>query len=591
MDRNTVPEWAAPGKIHFSRWDGGRIETAKAFLSGWPGLNPTDPDIAYTMTNWYDPKTVRFAKEGGINLVWITLSVGFSNQTEAAHREEVKRYIAECHRQGTHVMDYESIGNMFWEDMFAAVPESKSWVALDRDGKPIPYSAGTYKMMGRITRYMADLANPEWRAYLMKRIDLAIESGADGLMYDNNFGNDLVSLYEQIGNYVSSRKKDFLLMANFHSNTYVLNRLLNCITTEDGLEPGLYAKSSAGYAFASRQKYGLEIGEKLLINNFGLLAIHETLTDGWKPVMIEDGRRENEERMVGFTTGPRAQLSLAEKMSFGIALEEYVEGRPAHQLITNDPTATAMWRSVGKYNQFFTAHEDLYTRAHSVAPLAVILDDRSEGVPLLDSLAARGVQFNVIYEHDVNRKLLLPYKAVALLTAELVRGSALESVEDFAQKGGKVIAAGNAARFDEKGASRPWSPFFRSGGGDGMAAYFEKLPPADQLADTLKKACGDPRVRFHGPPGVLFHATEQGQRMLIHLLNYTLEPIDHVDLDVEGQFQSARLLSPDSGASLEKTDLNHGVARLRIPRLAVYSVVVLDRKSASHQAAEKSHAH
>ncbi len=45
--------------MRFSRWDGGRIETAKAFLSGWPGLNPPNPDYLYTMTNWYDPKTVQ----------------------------------------------------------------------------------------------------------------------------------------------------------------------------------------------------------------------------------------------------------------------------------------------------------------------------------------------------------------------------------------------------------------------------------------------------------------------------------------------------------------------------------------------------
>ncbi|MCL4854693.1 MAG: hypothetical protein KJZ78_25310, partial [Bryobacteraceae bacterium] len=35
-----IPSWAGPGKMRFSRWDGGRIETAKAFLSGRPGLNP-----------------------------------------------------------------------------------------------------------------------------------------------------------------------------------------------------------------------------------------------------------------------------------------------------------------------------------------------------------------------------------------------------------------------------------------------------------------------------------------------------------------------------------------------------------------------
>ena len=537
MDRNSVPAWAAPGKIHFSRWDGGRIETAKAFLSGWPGLNPPDPDISYTMTNWYDPKTVRFLKEGGINLIWITLSVGFSNQAEAAHREEVRRYIAECHRQGIHVMDYESIGNMFWEDMFAAVPESKSWIQLDRDGKPVPYSAGTYKMMGRITRYMANLSNPEWRAYLMKRVDLALDSGADGLMYDNNMGNDLLALYEQIGKYVSSRKKDFLLMANFHSNTYVLNRMLNCITTEDGLEPGLYSKSSAGYEFADRQKYGLPVGDKLLVNNLGLLAIHENLTEGWKPVMIEDGRRENEERMVGFTTGPRAQLTLAEKMSFGIALEEYVEGRPAHQLITNDPTATAMWRSVGKYNQFFTAHEDLYTHAHSVAPLAVILDDRSEGVPLLDSLAARGVRFNTIYERDVTGELLSPYKAAALLTAEFVRAPALAALEAFARNG-RPGDRGRKCRPLRREGGRPPALLVlqrpgRSRNGDLSRAASAGGPARGDAAAGIRQARDPPA----GAPGNIVSCRRTGQAI--------------VDPPVELHARTDRSSGPGSGRRIQ----------------------------------------
>src|SRR4030095_3113289 len=97
--------------------------------------------------------------------------------------------------------------------------------------------------MGRVTRYMADLATPNWRGYLLKRVDLAIESGADGVMFDNNFGSGLFELYQEIMSHVAGRKKDFLVMANFHADTYALNRLLNCITTEDGLEPGLYSSS------------------------------------------------------------------------------------------------------------------------------------------------------------------------------------------------------------------------------------------------------------------------------------------------------------------------------------------------------------
>ncbi len=57
-------------------------------------------------------------------------------------------------------------------------------------------------------------------------------------MYDNNFGGHLIDVYQDIYHYGAARKKDFMIMRNFHQNNYVLNRLTNCLTTEDGAEPG-----------------------------------------------------------------------------------------------------------------------------------------------------------------------------------------------------------------------------------------------------------------------------------------------------------------------------------------------------------------
>jgi hypothetical protein len=260
--KDSVPEWAAPGRIHFARWDGGRIETAKAMLSGWPGFNPPDPDRLFAMTNWYDTRTISLLRQAGINMVWVTFSNGFSIQTEQAHQEQVRRYIEECHRQGIHVMAYESIANMFWEDMFERVPESRNWLQIGGDGKPVPYGAGDYTKMGRVTRYMANLGNPEWVKYLEKRVDLAIDAGADGVIYDNNFSNHLVDVYQDIYRHGSARKKDFLLMGNFHQDTYVLNRLVNSMTTEDGVEPGLYdaAHVQQGKDIAGKVQPGLRPG-------------------------------------------------------------------------------------------------------------------------------------------------------------------------------------------------------------------------------------------------------------------------------------------------------------------------------------------
>ena len=109
----------------------------------------------------------------------ITFSVGFANETESAHQQQVRQYIRECHRTGIHVMAYESLANIFWEDMFAVHPAAANWPSIGKDGKPVPYGAANFAKVGRITRYMADLTKPEWRDYLRGRVDLAIDAGSE----------------------------------------------------------------------------------------------------------------------------------------------------------------------------------------------------------------------------------------------------------------------------------------------------------------------------------------------------------------------------------------------------------------------------
>jgi hypothetical protein len=156
--KSSVPDWARTGRIRFARWDGGPLETAKSMLSGYPGFNPPIPDYVYTMTNSYDPRTVALLREAEINMIWVTFRNGFSIPTERPQQEQLRKYIDECPRQGIHVMAYESVANLFWEDMYEHVPESRNWVAFGADCKPVPYGAGDYMKMGRVTRYMADLS-------------------------------------------------------------------------------------------------------------------------------------------------------------------------------------------------------------------------------------------------------------------------------------------------------------------------------------------------------------------------------------------------------------------------------------------------
>jgi len=534
--REAQPLWAAPGKIRFARWDGGRLETAKAILSGWPGFNPPIPDYLDSMTNWYTPRTIALLKQAGVNTITVTFSNGFSNLHERGHQEQLAAYIALCHREGIRVIAYQSIANIFWEDMFETVPESRDWVRPGPDGKPTPYGAAAYSKVGRITRYMARLAHPGWRQYLKKRIDLAIEAGADGVFYDNNFNEYLYETYREMYQHGSSRKPGFVLGGNFHSNTYVLNRITNLISTEDGAEPGIYSAANVSRTVAARQQW-LEVEGGWLVTNLGLYRALYALSRGWKPVIGEDGAREVSDRFMRPIPARRHQLALAEAWPFGASLQLFSEGSFADGLYRERPEAIEIWQAIGRYNRFHAANEALFANAEPWANAAVVLDESSAGAAVLNALAARSVAYRVLYEHDLTADHLRAARAVVLV-AHTLRPRAAAALESFTAAGGKIFRL---------------SPSSSAGG----------------LARELTAAAPAP-FTLEAPPGVVAVAASQnaGQRLLIHLLNYTPDPVLRVSLEIRGVVKSASLHSPDE----VRGGLRVNGARIELPRLDVYSV-------------------
>jgi len=585
---DSVPQWAKPGRIRFTRWDGGPIETAKAFLSGWAGFNPPNPDRLYVMTNWYDPSTVALLCEADFNTVWVTFSNGFSIPTEAAQREILRRYIQECHRQGIHVFAYQSVANIFWEDMYERVPESRRWVRLESDGKPVPYDAGIYSKMGRVTRYIADLANPAWLDYVKKRIDLAIDAGADGIMYDNVFDQHVGKAFQEICSYASSKKKDMLIMANFHNPDFIFNRITNAITTEEGGEAGVFSESNVlNSRYKEEEPFMLRVGEGLLANNIGRFRIFQNLSEGWKPVHIESRMREVGEPETDVMSAERQQLVLAENMMFSAANETFVEGVFATRLWQHDPETMRIWHAIGVYNRFFADHEEYYTDTRSRASLAVVIDNRSKPVIVLNGLSSRNVIYDPLYEQEISAEKLRSYAAVALINADLVRDRAVKALEEYTSWGGKLIAIGSALAYDEKGSARPQPAFLRTNTGKAESVYFEKLPPIDELAQTMLAADRQPRVRVLAPKGVLFNVVDQAKagRMIVHLLNYTLQPMESIQVWAPGRFTSVKLLTPDGHPEAVQVTVSGGMTQVQVPFLKIYSILVFageDKRSQSH---------
>jgi hypothetical protein len=140
-------------------------------------------------------------------------------------RPSCKKYIEECHQHGIHVTDYMSIGNMFWEDMFAHVPESRGWL-LKINGEPVPYGTADYAVVGKVTRYLADLSLEAWQEYALARVTAAVDAGADGIMVGNSssyYSRELLQQFTARALYEARKKNpQVLVSSNYGRDEWLL---------------------------------------------------------------------------------------------------------------------------------------------------------------------------------------------------------------------------------------------------------------------------------------------------------------------------------------------------------------------------------
>jgi hypothetical protein len=523
-----IPDWARTGSFSFARWDGGPIEVSKGILSGWPGFTVSDPQVIYATRNLYDPRTIELVERAHVNWIWVTWSTGFSNQTEEAQQVLLRSYIEECHRHGIHVTAYMSIGNIFWEDMFMRVPESKNWI-LKKNGQPIPYGAADYGAVGRVTRYMADLSLEAWQEYTLGRVMAAVNAGADGIVFDNSSSLYSRELLEQFtaSALVEARKRNpqVLLSSNYHWDTVIAARSENAITTEDGLEPGLYDSPGPPADRWNQTPYFVKVPEGFLALNAGLLHTLWAVSEGVRPVTVEYGNRHSGDRFLNTFSAAHQKLALAECAAFHAVNEQFHESKTLRDLFFNEQAAVENWNAVAQYNSFFQQNAPIYQEPKSLAGVAVVIEAAVHDIAFLNTLAARNVIYDVVFEEDAKPENLARYPIVIAAPSVGLRPG-WKRFEDVPQKDLDAISPGNVF-----------------------------------VPDWVV-------VNMHGQ--------SQTNRMLIHLLNYADTPVFDFDVKVNGQFASAHLLSPDIDSRSIPVFAEGQLTRIQIPELRVYDLVVLE---------------
>jgi hypothetical protein len=540
-----VPPWAEQGNFRFIRLDGGRIENWKAGRTWWgKKFSADEKDV---LTHIYDrdfEQMLGLFKQAEFNWIWVTWSNGWSLKDENENRESLKKVIARCHENGIHVSAYLSASNMFRKSAYRDDPETKEY-GLWMHGIPMFY-AGPTKTEPRISwdRRLADARKPGWRAYLLKKAELAVDAGVDAIAWDNMIGynsglaqllDDTQRMAEQKAQQTGRPK--VMVYANLHiaPDRFAMNDINEAIWEEDGKDtPGVW---NGRWQVENARKIKFLSGEKQL----------------WQPLMYENDLYHCGPRELCIPSPAEQKLSIAEAYAFGAATSRNIEGRFLSALIKGEPEAQEAWRAIAQYNHFLVEHQELYHQAAPVARIAVISAEPLN--PLADDFLKHSVFFETKVLAHLDKGIPLDQFKVLVMPPDLPKLSSEQKarLKTFTAGGGVIIRAGKG----ELG-----------------------------IAKRAEAAAGGPRLSLEPRGYVLGQLTRKpnGRTLILHLLNYDRQvPAEKVKVQLDlsrlvtdPSRLELKVLSPDeTQPQLASLSLHGSVAEFTLRQIDHYTVVTL----------------
>ncbi len=545
-----VPSWAEQGNFRFIRLDGGQIESWKAERTWWGNkLSAEEKDV---LTHIYDrdfEQMLGLLKQAEFNWIWVTWSNGWSLKDEEENRENLKKVIARCHENGIHVSAYLSATNMFWKSAYRDDPETKKY-GLWKYGIPMFY-AGPTKTDLQISwrRRLADAREPGWRAYLLKKAEMAVDAGVDAIAWDNMIGHNsgLAQLLDDTQRMAERKAREtgrpkVMVYANIHisPDRFGMNDINEAIWEEDGKDtPGVW---KGHWQVSNARKIKFLSGEKEL----------------WQPLKYENDLYHCGPRERCIPSPAEQKLSIAEAYAFGAATSRNIEGRFLSGLIKGESEAQEAWKAIAQYNHFVVEHQEMYHETVPAARIALISAEPHN--PLADEFLKQSVFFETKVLAHLDKGVPLDRFKVLVMPADLPKLSSQQKarLDTFTAGGGVIIRAGKS----------------KSG-----------------IVARAEAAAGGPRLSLEPRGYVLGQLTRKpdGRTLILHLLNYDHQlPAENVKvrLELSGLVQDlsrweVKVLSPDAAQpQFAGLSLHGSVSEFTVRRIQHYTVVTLSARPA-----------
>ena len=564
----SLPDWAKTHNLRISFHYSGPSEVGKAIMSYWWQRAEFSLEYLHRRIREYDVNQAEIMQAAGANAGCLVWSTGWSLANDAYHWQLVRQRLAEYKERGMHCLVYISLTNCFWKEMFETEPDCKDWRQVAHDGGFVPYGAIPYS--GEITRYLMCVNNPNWRAYQKTRVKAALEAGADGFFWDNNFSRCHCDICQDKFRAFTKQR-----LGEAHDLPEPLKA--EPPSKEDLLRAREVVFDWVPLSHPKARVY-------LAMNQFRYLSLLDILTElrafaeSIRPDVIWSNNGHLCHSIYDSANMPLSEDNLdigydaatgVLKTNAGILRYLYEEcGRDSTVIMTSSHpenfaygcTSTGMRDP--ELSAFLESNARLFESPQSPARVAVVCAEMNyirSRMRWFDNLARHNLLFDAIPVHRLEKFDLDLYDVVVLRSILFLSDAECERLRQFVAAGGTLIATNDSSLYDENWAKRDdyglADVFGVSAGkadkprrvensfGKGVSIFYggavevevEEEPvgeTAEGIARDVREHVTDPIIEVDAPGGVVVTAMLTADALVLHVINYADAPAEGVRIRV-----------------------------------------------------------